>query len=104
MAESWEFSADCLELDLQAAPGREVARRPPFTAEDVRVHVRGDDPPEDADGVSSERFLQVKDVQAPIPTRCGSPTTSRTPAALETWGMNMLPKHLLRGVSWRPAS
>ena len=95
MAESWEFSPDCLTLTMKLRRGREVARRPPVHRGRREVHVPGDDQSQDADArtrtiSSPSRTCEIVD---PYTVRVTYPRPHAK--ALQSWGMAMLPKHLL---------
>ncbi len=94
LAESWEFSADCRELTFKLRRDVKWHDGQPFTAEDVRFTYEAMIHPKTPTAYRDD-FLQVKDVQVVDPHTVRVSYDKPHARALETWGMNMLPKHLL---------
>ena len=94
LAESWTFSADCRQLTLRLRDGVRWHDGKPFTAADVlfthatMIHPKTPTP-------YREDFEQVETIDATDPRTIA--ITYKTPyaKALQSWSMNMLPKHLL---------
>ena len=95
MAESWQFSADCLDLTFKLKPGIKWHDGRPFTAEDVVFTYQTMINPKTPTAYK-EDFLAVKHAEAVDPLHGPRDATrNRYAKALQSWGMWMLPKHLL---------
>ena len=94
MAESWEFSPDCLELTLKLKRDIKWHDGHPFTAEDVLFTYQAMINPKTPTAYK-EDFLAVKSVQAIDPYTVRVRYTRPLAKAVESWGTWMLPKHLL---------
>jgi peptide/nickel transport system substrate-binding protein len=96
MAESWEFTPDCLDLTFKLRKDVKWHDGQPFTAADVvftwQTLVNPKTP-----APFKEKFLQVKDVKAPDPYTVHVTYAQPFGRALESWDEYVLPKHLLEG-------
>jgi peptide/nickel transport system substrate-binding protein len=94
LAESWQFSPDCLTLTFNLRRNVRWHDGHPFTADDVRFTYEAMINPKTPTGYRDD-FLQVKSLEVldPYTVRITYPRPHAR--ALQTWGMNMLPKHLL---------
>jgi len=94
LAESWDFSPDCLTLTFRLRRGVKWHDGQPFTAEDVRFTYEAMIHPKTPTGYKDD-FLGVKDVEILDPHTVRITYPEPRARALQSWGMNMLPKHLL---------
>ena len=94
LAESWDFSPDCLTLTFHLRRNVRWHDGHPFTADDVKFTYEAMINPKTPTGYRDD-FLQVKSLEVldPYTVRITYPRPHAR--ALQTWGMNMLPKHLL---------
>jgi len=94
LAESWELSKDCRTLAFRLRKDAKWHDGHPFAAEDVRftyeamIHPR-------TPTAYKEDFLAVKDVEVLDPYTVRITYPKPYAQALESWGIWMLPKHLL---------
>jgi peptide/nickel transport system substrate-binding protein len=94
MAESWTFSADCLDLTFRLRDGIRWHDGQPFTADDVvftyatMVHPR-------TPTAYKEDFAAVERIEAVDPLTVHVRYRKPYAKALQSWGMWMLPRHLL---------
>ena len=94
MAESWQFSADCLELTWKLRPGIKWHDGRPFTAEDVLFTYQTMINPKTPTAYK-EDFLAVKHAEVVDPHTFRVTYAKPLAKAVQSWGMWMLPKHLL---------
>ena len=94
MAESWQFSADCLELTWKLRPGIKWHDGRPFTAEDVLFTYQTMINPKTPTAYK-EDFLAVKHAEVVDPHTFRVSYAKPLAKAVQSWGMWMLPKHLL---------
>ncbi|MBI4589007.1 MAG: peptide-binding protein [Candidatus Rokubacteria bacterium] len=96
LAESWELSPDCLTLTFRLRKDVKWHDGWLFTGGDVRFTYETMINPKTPTAYK-EDFLAVKDVEVldPFTVRITYPKPYAT--AVETWGMWMLPRHLLAG-------
>jgi peptide/nickel transport system substrate-binding protein len=94
LAEGWEFSKDCLSLTFHLRRDAKWHDGKPFSASDVRFTYDAMINPKTPTAYK-EDFLAVKSVEVldPYTIRIGYKQPYAT--ALESWGMWILPKHLL---------
>ncbi len=94
LAESWEFSKDCLNLTFHLRTDAKWHDGKPFTADDVRFTYDAMIHPKTPTAYK-EDFLVVKGAQVVDPYTIRITYKRPHATALESWGMWMLPKHLL---------
>lgn len=94
LAESWELSRDCLTLTFQLRRDARWHDGRPFTAEDVRFTYEAMIHPKTPTAYK-EDFLAVKSLEVLGPYALRITYDKPYAQAVETWGMYMLPKHLL---------
>jgi peptide/nickel transport system substrate-binding protein len=94
MAESWQFSADCLDLTWKLRPGIKWHDGRPFTAEDVLFTYQTMINPKTPTAYK-EDFLAVKHAEVVDPLTFRVTYARPLAKAVQSWGMWMLPKHLL---------
>jgi peptide/nickel transport system substrate-binding protein len=94
MAESWQFSPDCLELTWKLKPGIKWHDGRPFTAEDVLFTYQTMINPKTPTAYK-EDFLAVKHAEVVDPHTFRVTYAKPLAKAVQSWGMWMLPKHLL---------
>ena len=94
LAESWQFSKDCLTLTFKLRKNVKWHDGRPFTAEDVLFTYRAMMNPKTPTSYRDD-FEPVKDVQAPDPYTVRVTYSQPFAKALGSWGQSMLPKHLL---------
>jgi peptide/nickel transport system substrate-binding protein len=94
MAESWQFSPDCLELTWKLKPGIKWHDGRPFTAEDVLFTYQTMINPKTPTAYK-EDFLAVKHAEVVDPHTFRVTYVKPLAKAVQSWGMWMLPKHLL---------
>ncbi len=94
LAESWEFSRDCLTLTFKLRKDARWHDGRPFTAGDVRFTYEAMINPKTPTAYK-EDFLAVKDVEVLDPHTVRVTYPKPYAKALEAWEMWMLPQHLL---------
>jgi peptide/nickel transport system substrate-binding protein len=94
LAESWEFSPDCLDLKFHLRKNVKWHDGHPFTADDVLFTYRTMIHPKTPTSYK-EDFLAVKTAQVLDPYTIRMTYAKPYATALESWSMWMLPKHLL---------
>ena len=94
LAESWEFSKDCLHLTFHLRKDAKWHDGKPFTADDVRFTYEAMIHPKTPTAYK-EDFLVVKGAQVIDPYTIRITYKRPHATALESWGMWMLPEHLL---------
>ena len=94
MAESWEFSPDCLELTWKLKRDIKWHDGHPFTAEDVLFTYQAMINPKTPTAYK-EDFLAVKSAEVIDPYTFRVRYTRPLAKAVQSWSMWMLPKHLL---------
>ncbi len=94
LAESWQISRDCLTLTFKLRNNATWHDGRPFTAEDVRFTYETMIN-EQTPTAYKEEFLQVKELEVIDPYTLRITYAQPYAQALESWGMWMLPKHLL---------
>ncbi|HKZ06133.1 MAG TPA: peptide-binding protein [Methylomirabilota bacterium] len=96
MAESWQFTPDCLGLTFKLRKDVKWHDGQPFTSEDVvftwKTLVNPKTP-----APFKEKFLQIENVTAPDPYTAQVTYKQPFGRALESWDEYILPKHLLEG-------
>jgi peptide/nickel transport system substrate-binding protein len=97
LAESWEISADNLTITFHLRPGVKWHDGAPFTAADVlftyQLYIDPKTPT-----AYAEAYRQVKQAEAPDPHTFRVTYAKPYAPALGSWGVNILPQHLLAGV------
>jgi len=94
MAESWQFSKDCLTLTFKLRKDVKWHDGKPFTAEDVNFTYKAMMNPKTPTAYRDD-FELVKDVQVPDPYTVRVIYSQPYAKALGSWGTPMLPRHLL---------
>jgi peptide/nickel transport system substrate-binding protein len=94
MAESWEFSPDCLELTWKLKRNIKWHDGHPFTAEDVLFTYQAMINPKTPTAYK-EDFLAVKSAEVIDPYTVRVRYARPLAKAVQSWSMWMLPKHLL---------
>jgi peptide/nickel transport system substrate-binding protein len=94
MAESWEFSPDCLELTWKLKRNIKWHDGHPFTAEDVLFTYQAMINPKTPTAYK-EDFLAVKSAEVIDPYTVRVRYARPLAKAVQSWAMWMLPKHLL---------
>jgi peptide/nickel transport system substrate-binding protein len=94
LAESWEFSPDCLTLTFKLKQGVTWHDGHPFTAEDVRFTYRTMIDPRTPTAYKQD-FLAVKEVEVLDAHTVRVTYPQPLAKALSSWSMWMLPKHRL---------
>ena len=94
MAESWEFSPDCLELTWKLRRNIKWHDGHPFTAEDVLFTYQAMINPKTPTAYK-EDFLAVKSAEVIDPYTFRVTYSRPLAKAVQSWAMWMLPKHLL---------
>lgn len=94
MAESWEFSADCLQLTWKLKRNIKWHDGKPFTAEDVLFTYQAMINPKTPTAYK-EDFLAVKSAEIVDPYTVRITYAKPLAKAIQSWSMWMLPKHLL---------
>jgi peptide/nickel transport system substrate-binding protein len=94
LAESWQVSRDCLTLTFKLRKNAKWHDGRPFTAGDVRFTYETMINPQTPTAYK-EDFLQVKELEVRDPYTLRITYAKPYAQALETWGMWMLPQHLL---------
>lgn len=94
MAESWEFSQDCLELTWKLKRDIKWHDGHPFTAEDVLFTYQAMINPKTPTAYK-EDFLAVKSAEVIDPYTFRVRYARPLAKAVQSWSMWMLPKHLL---------
>jgi len=96
LAESWEISADNLTITFHLRKGVKWHDGAPFTAADVLFTYRLYIDPETPTAYA-ESYLQVEKAEAPDDYTFRVTYAEPYAPALISWGMPILPKHLLEG-------
>ncbi|MBI4608286.1 MAG: peptide-binding protein, partial [Candidatus Rokubacteria bacterium] len=94
LAESWEVSKDCLTLTFRLRKDAKWHDGHPFTAEDVRFTYETMIHPKTPTAYK-EDFLAVQSLEVLDPYTVRVMYPKPYAQALESWGIYMLPKHLL---------
>jgi len=94
MAESWEFSADCLDLTWKLRRGIKWHDGQPFTAEDVLFTYQAMINPKTPTAYK-EDFLAVQHAEVVDPYTFRVRYARPLAKAVQSWSMWVLPKHLL---------
>jgi peptide/nickel transport system substrate-binding protein len=94
IAESWQFSKDCLALTFKLRKDVKWHDGKAFTAEDVLFTYKAMMNPKTPTAYRDD-FELVKDLQAPDPHTVRVTYSQPYAKALGSWGQAMLPKHLL---------
>jgi len=94
LAESWDFSKDCLSLTFHLRTNAKWHDGKPVTAADVRFTYETMIHPKTPTAYN-EDFLVVKGVEVIDPATVRITYKQPLATALESWGMWMLPRHLL---------
>jgi peptide/nickel transport system substrate-binding protein len=94
MAESWEFSKDCLQLTWKLRKDVKWHDGHPFTADDVMFTYQAMVNPKTPTAYK-EDFLAVKHAEVVDPYTFRVTYEQPLAKAVESWGLWMLPKHLL---------
>ncbi len=94
MAESWQFSPDCLQLTWKLKRDIKWHDGHPFTAEDVMFTYQAMINPKTPTAYK-EDFLAVKHAEIVDPYTFRVTYTRPLAKAVQSWSMWMLPKHLL---------
>ncbi|MBI4562376.1 MAG: peptide-binding protein, partial [Candidatus Rokubacteria bacterium] len=94
LAQSWEISKDCLSLTFQLRKDVKWHDGRPFTAEDVRFTYETMIHPKTPTAYK-EDFLAVNAVEILDPATVRITYPKPYAQTVESWGMWMLPKHLL---------
>jgi peptide/nickel transport system substrate-binding protein len=94
LAESWEYSRDCLELTFRLRKNAKWHDGHPFTAEDVRFTYETMIHPKTPSGYK-ESFTAIESAQVLDPYTIRFRYKQPYARALQSWTMAMLPKHLL---------
>ena len=97
MAESWEFSPDCLELTWKLKRDIKWHDGHPFTAEDVLFTYQAMINPKTPTAYK-EDFLAVKSAEVIDPYTFRVRYARPLAKAVQSWSMWMLPKHLLEKI------
>jgi len=96
LAESWEVSPDGLTITFKLRRGVKWHDGAPFTAKDVLFTYQVMVDPKTPTAYSGD-FLQVKNAEAPDDYTFRVTYPQPFAPALGTWGLNILPRHLLEG-------
>jgi peptide/nickel transport system substrate-binding protein len=94
IAESWQFSKDCLNLTFKLRKNVKWHDGKPFTAEDVLFTYKAMMNPKTPTAYRDD-FEPVKDVQVLDPYTVRVLYSQPFAKAVSSWGQAMLPKHLL---------
>ena len=94
IAESWQFSKDCLSLTFKLRKNVKWHDGKPFTAEDVLFTYKAMMNPKTPTAYRDD-FEPVKDVQVLDPYTVRVLYSQPFAKAVSSWGQAMLPKHLL---------
>ncbi len=94
LAESWQVSRDCRTLTFKLRKNAKWHDGRPFTAEDVRFTYETMINPQTPTAYK-EDFVQVKKLEVVDPYTLRITYAKPYAQALESWGMWVLPKHLL---------
>jgi peptide/nickel transport system substrate-binding protein len=94
MAQSWTYSRDCLDLTFRLRRDVKWHDGHPFTADDVVFTYQTMINPK-TPAPFKEGFLLVKDAEATDPYTVRVHYAKPYARAVETWGTEVLPKHLL---------
>lgn len=96
LAESWKISPDGLTITFKLRRGVKWQDGAPFTAQDVLFTYRVMVDPKTPTAYSGN-YLQVKKAAAPDDYTFRVTYPQPFAPALESWGLNILPRHLLEG-------
>jgi peptide/nickel transport system substrate-binding protein len=94
MAESWQFSKDCLTLTFKLRKNVKWHDGKPFTGDDVLFTYKTMMNPKTPTAYKND-FEPIKDVQVPDPYTVRVAYSQPFAKALMGWGQTILPKHLL---------
>jgi peptide/nickel transport system substrate-binding protein len=94
LADSWNFSKNCLELTFKLRKNVKWHDGHPFNADDVLFTYKTMIDPK-TPAPFKEAYLAVKDVEAPDPYTVRVSYAKPYARALDTWSDYVLPKHLL---------
>jgi peptide/nickel transport system substrate-binding protein len=94
LAESWEFSRDCLHLTFKLRQNVKWHDGHPFTADDVLFTYRTMIDPRTPTAYRDD-FLAVRDISAPDPYTVRVDYAQPQAKALPSWEFWILPRHLL---------
>jgi peptide/nickel transport system substrate-binding protein len=94
MAESWQFSKDCLTLTFKLRKNVKWHDGKPFTADDVLFTYKTMMNPKTPTAYKND-FEPIKEVQVVDPYTVRVTNTQPFAKALMGWGQTILPKHLL---------
>ena len=94
MAESWQFSKDCLTLTFKLRKNVKWHDGKPFTGDDVLFTYKTMMNPKTPTAYKND-FEPIKDVQVPDPYTVRVTYSQPFAKALMGWGQTILPKHLL---------
>ncbi len=94
LAESWTFSRDCMTLTFKLRQNARWHDGRPFTADDVLFTYRTMIHPKTPTAYKDD-FLVVKDAEVLDPYTFRASYARPHARALQSWAMNVLPKHLL---------
>ena len=94
MAESWQFSKDCLTLTFKLRKNVKWHDGKPFTGDDVLFTYKTMMNPKTPTAYKND-FEPIKDVQVPDPYTVRVTYSQPFAKALMGWGQSILPKHLL---------
>ncbi|MBI2524538.1 MAG: peptide-binding protein [Candidatus Rokubacteria bacterium] len=94
LAESWTFSRDCLTLTFKLRQNARWHDGHPFTADDVLFTYRTMIHPKTPTAYKDD-FLVVKDAEVLDPYTFRVTYSRPHARALQSWAMNVLPRHLL---------
>ena len=97
LAESWDISPDGLTITFHLRKGVKWQDGAPFTAQDVLFTYQVMVDPKTPTAYSGD-YLQVKKAEAPDDLTFRVTYPQPFAPALGSWGLNILPRHLLAGV------
>jgi peptide/nickel transport system substrate-binding protein len=97
LAKSWEISPDGLTITFRLRHGIKWQDGAPFTAKDVLFTYRVMVDPKTPTAYSGD-YLQVKKAEAPDDYTFKVTYAQPFAPALGSWGLNILPRHLIEGV------
>ena len=102
LAESWDISPDGLTITFHLRQGVKWQDGAPFTAQDVLFTYQVMVDPKTPTAYSGD-YLQVKKAEAPDDYTFRVTYPQPFAPALGSWGLNILPRHLLAGVRTSPS-